>query len=148
MNFFVVNSVNISILIPLLPMGITLFILILLVSFNRTINRLTKPVTALLIISLLSSAIISSFNYFKKIEGELFLSNYLKFFESTNLVLHLSELSERIIILFSLIMTVLIGTFFYKLPRQKGYVALMVAIGLISSSIIFTILLIDFSNFI
>tara|TARA_B100000941_G_scaffold252521_1_gene199678 strand:+ start:179 stop:568 length:390 start_codon:yes stop_codon:yes gene_type:complete len=129
-------------------MGITLFILILLVSFNRTINRLTKPVTALLIISLLSSAIISSFNYFKKIEGELFLSNYLKFFESTNLVLHLSELSERIIILFSLIMTVLIGTFFYKLPRQKGYVALMVAIGLISSSIIFTILLIDFSNFI
>ena len=143
-----VNSVNISILIPLLPMGITLFILILLVSFNRTINRLTKPVTALLIISLLSSAIISSFNYFKKIEGELFLSNYLKFFESTNLVLHLSELSERIIILFSLIMTVLIGTFFYKLPRQKGYVALMVAIGLISSSIIFTILLIDFSNFI
>ena len=129
-------------------MGITLFILILLVSFNRTINRLTKPVTALLVISLLSSATISSFYYFKKIEGELFLSNYLKFFESTNLVLHLSELSERIIILFSLIMTVLIGTFFYKLPRQKGYVALMVAIGLISSSIIFTILLIDFSNFI
>ena len=126
-------------------MGMALFILILLASFNRTINRLTKPVSALVIFSILSSAFISSLYYLNKIEGELFLSNYLKIFENTNLVIHLNVLSEKIIIFFSLIMAIIIGFSFYRLPRQKGYVSLMVGIGLISSSIMFAILLLDFS---
>ena len=122
-----------------------LFILILLVSFNRTINRLTKPVSFLVAISLLSSAFISAFYYFKKIEGELFLSNYLKIFENNNTVLHLDLLSEKIIILFSLTMTIVIGLSFYKLPRKKGYVSLMVGIGVISSFLMLAVLLLDFS---
>ena len=136
---------NISILIPLIPMVMAFFILILLLSFNRTINRLTKPVSALVAISLSSSAIISSFFYLKKIEGELFLSNYLKIFESINPILHLNLLSEKFIIFFSLIMTLVIGLCFYKLPRKKGYVSFIVGIGLISSSIILSALLVDFS---
>ena len=139
------NSINISILIPLIPMGISLFILILLVSFNRTINRLTKPVSVLAIISLLSSALISAFMYFKKIEGEVFLSNYLKLFESTNLSLHLNSLTEKIVIFFTLIMAIVIGLLFYKLPRKKGYVSLIIGISLISSSIMFAIMFLDFS---
>ena len=47
-------------------MGMALLILSLLVSFNRTINRLTKPVSALAVFSLLSSALISACLYFKK----------------------------------------------------------------------------------
>ncbi len=139
------NSINISILIPLIPMGIALFILILLVSFNRTINRLTKPVSALVVFSLLSSALISTFLYFKKIEGEVFLSNYLKLFESTNLVLHLNSLTEKIIIFFTVIISIVIGLLFYKLPRRKGYVTLIIGISLISSSIMFAVLFLDFS---
>lgn len=139
------NSINISILIPLIPMGIALFILILLVSFNRTINRLTKPVSALVVFSLLSSALISTFLYFKKIEGEVFLSNYLKLFESTNLVLHLNSLTEKIIIFFTVIIAIVIGLLFYKLPRRKGYVTLIIGISLISSSIMFAVLFLDFS---
>ena len=139
------NSINISILIPLIPMGMALFILILLVSFNRTINRLTKPVSALVVFSLLSSALISTFLYFKKIEGEVFLSNYLKLFESTNLVLHLNSLTEKIIIFFTVIIAIVIGLLFYKLPRRKGYVTLIIGISLISSSIMFAVLFLDFS---
>ena len=139
------NSINISILIPLIPMGIALFILILLVSFNRTINRLTKPVSALAVFSLLSSALISTFLYFKKIEGEVFLSNYLKLFESTNLVLHLNSLTEKIEIFFTVIIAIVIGFLFYKLPRRKGYVTLIIGISLISSSIMFAVLFLDFS---
>ena len=116
------NSINLSILIPLIPMVMALFILILLVSFNRTINRLTKPVSFLVVFSLLASALISSYLYLKKIEGELFLSNYVKVFESKNLALHLNLLTERIIIGFTVIMAIVIGVLFYKLPRQKGYV--------------------------
>ena len=139
------NSINISILIPLIPMGIALFILILLVSFNRTINRLTKPVSALVVFSLLSSALISTFLYFKKIEGEVFLSNYLKLFESTNLVIHLNSLTEKIVIFFTVIIAIVIGLLFYKLPRRKGYVTLIIGISLISSSIMFAVLFLDFS---
>ena len=139
------NSINISFLIPLVPMGMALFILILLVSFNRTINRLTKPVSALAVFSLLSSTLISLFLYFKKIEGEVFLSNYLKLLENTNLVLHLNSLTEKLIILFTLTIAILIGLLFYKLPRQKGYVLLIIGISLISSLVIFAIMFLDFS---
>ena len=143
--FFVGTLINSTILIPLIPLFTALFIFVLLVSFNRTLNRLTKPVTALVALSLLSSAFISCFDYFKKIEEELALSKFLKFFEETNLVIHLNLLNEKIIIFFSLIMTLAIVLSFYTLPRKKGYVLLMIGLGLISSSVIISILLIDFS---
>ena len=139
------NLINSTTLIPLIPLVTSLFIFILLASFNRTLNRLTKPVTALVALSLLSSALISSFDYFKKIEEELVLSEFLKFFEEKNLVIHLNLANEKIIIFFSLIMILIIGISFYKLPRKKGYVSLMISLGLISSSVILSILLIDFS---
>ncbi len=139
------NFINSTTLIPLIPLVTSFFILILLASFNRTLNRLTKPVTALVALSLLSSAFISLFDYFKKIEEELVLSEFLKFFEEKNLVIHLNLVNEKIIIFFSLIMILIIGISFYKLPRKKGYVALMISLGLISSSVILSILLIDFS---
>ena len=75
------NFINSTTLIPLIPLVTALFIFVLLVSFNRTLNRLTKPVTALVALSLLSSALISSFDYFKKIEKELVLSEWLNFFK-------------------------------------------------------------------
>ena len=139
------NFINSTTLIPLIPLVNSLFILILLASFNRTLNRLTKPVTAMVALSLLSSAFISSFDYFKKIEEELVLSEFLNFFEEKNLVIHLNLVNEKIIIFFSLIMILIIGISFYKLPRKKGYVSLMISLGLISSSVMLSILLIDFS---
>ena len=139
------NFINSTTLIPLIPLVTSFFILLLLASFNRTLNRLTKPVTALVALSLLSSVFISSFDYFKKIEEELVLSEFLKFFEEKNLVIHLNLVNEKIIIFFSLIMILIIGISFYKLPRKKGYVSLMISLGLISSSVMLSILLIDFS---
>ena len=137
--------INSTILIPLIPFFTALFIFVLLVSFNRTLNRLTKPVSAFVALSLLGSAFISSFDYFRKIEEEIVLSKFLKFFEETNLVIHLNLVNEKIIIFFSLIMTLVIGLSFYKLPRKKGYVSLMISLGLISSSVMVSILLVDFS---
>ena len=142
------NFINSTTLIPLIPLVTSFLILILLASFNRTLNRLTKPVTAIIALSLLSSAFISSFDYFKKIEEELILSKFLEFFEGTNLIMHLNLVNEKIIIFFSLIMTLVIGLSFYKLPRKKGYVSLMISLGLISSSVMISILLIDFSSLI
>ncbi len=137
--------INSTILIPLIPLVTALFIFVLLVSFNRTLNRLTKPVTALVALSLLSSTFISLFDYFKKVEEELVLSKFLKFFEETNLVIHLNLVNEKIIIFFSLLMILIIGLSFFKLPRKKGYVSLIISLGIISSSVMISILLIDFS---
>ena len=142
------NFINTAILIPLIPLITALFIFILLASFNRTLNRLTKPVTALVALSVLSSAFISLFDYLKQIEEELVLSKFFNFFEETNLVIHLNLVNEKIIIFFSLIMTLVIGLSFYKLPRKKGYVSLMIILGLISSSVMISILLVDFSSLI
>ena len=139
------NFINSTTLIPLIPLVTSFFILILLASFDRTLNRLTKPVTALIALSLFSSAFISLFDYFKKIEEELVLSEFLKFFEEQNLVIHLNLFNEKIIIFFSLIMVLIIGISFYKLPRKKGYISLIISLGIISSSVMLSILLIDFS---
>jgi len=139
------NFINSTTLIPLIPLVTSFFILILLASFNRTLNRLTKPVTALVALSLLSSSFISLLDYYNKIEDELVLSEFLKYFEPKNLVIHLNFVNKIIIIFFSLIMILIIGISFYKLPRKKGYVSLMICLGLISSSVILSILLIDFS---
>ena len=129
-------------------MAASLLIFVLLASFNRTINRLTKPVSVFIGASLLSSALISSFYYFKKIEGDIVLSNYLNILEKTNLEIHLNLLTEKIIIFFSLIMAITIGLCVYKLPRRRGYVFLMINIGLISSLVIFSTLLVDLSGLI
>ena len=75
----------------------------------------------------------------------MFLSNYLTLFENKNLVLHLNPLTEKITIVFTVIMAFVIGFLLYKLPRQKGYVSLLILISLISSSIIFAVLFLDFS---
>ena len=139
------NFINSTTLIPLIPLVTSSFIFILLVSFNRTLNRLTKPVTLLVALSLLSSALISLFDYFKKIEEELILSEFLKFFEEKNLVINLNLVNEKIIIFFSLIIILIIGISFYKLPRKKGYVSLIISLGIISSSVMISVLLIDFS---
>ena len=139
------NFINTSILIPLIPFATALLIFILLVSFNRTLNRLTKPVTALVALSLLSSAFISAFDYFNKIEEELVLSKYIKYLKETNLIVHLNLVNEKIIFIFSLIMSLVIGLSFYKMPRKKGFVLLMISLGLISSSVMFSIMLVDFS---
>ena len=139
------NLINSTILIPLIPLVTSLIIFILLLSFNRPLNRLTKPVTALVALSLLSSAFISFIDYFQKIEKELVLSKFLKFFEETNLVIHLNLVNEKIIIFFSLIMVSIVGLSFYKLPRKQGYVSLMITLGLISSVVMISILLMDFS---
>ena len=139
------NLINSITLIPLIPLVPSFFIIILLASFNRTLNRLTEPVTALVVLSLLSSAFISLFDYFRKIEEGLVLSEFIEFFEEKNLFIHLNLVNEKIIIFFSLIMILIIGISFYKLPRKKGYISLIISLGIISSSVILSILLIDFS---
>ena len=68
------NPISLSILIPLIPFGMTFLIFILLTSFNKTMNRLTKPVSYLIILSILISSLFGLFFFLNHIEGTILIS--------------------------------------------------------------------------
>ena len=137
------DYINLSILLPIFPLGMTLFIFILLRSFNRTINRLTKPVSILLLLSILIPTVISLNLFLNHVIAEVPLSNILSIFKSLNLEIHLNELTEKTVILLGLISSSIILYSVAKLPRKSGYVLYMVSVGLITSLLISGTLLID-----
>ena len=137
------EQINLSIFLPLFPLGMTFFIFILLRSFNRTINRLTKPVSILFLISILISTLLSLYFFLNHISGNIPLSNILSIFKNFNLEIHLNELTEKIVIFLGLISSSIILYSVAKLPRQSGYVLFMVSIGLITSLLISATLLIN-----
>ena len=138
------NSIKLSILLPLIPFGMTVFIFILLRLFNITINRLTKPVSFLQIISILIATFLSLYFLVNHVEGDIALPEFLIVLDNLNLRIHLNELTEKIIISLGVISSLIIFFSVSKLPRQKGYVLYIVNIGLLTSLLIFGILLLEF----
>jgi len=136
------DYLKLSILLPIFPLGMTVLIFILLRSFTRTINRLTKPVSILFLISILMTTLSSLYLFLNHVEGDIPLSEILSIFKSVNIEIHLNELTEKIIIYLGLISSSIILYSVAKLPRQSGYVLYMVSIGFITSLLISGILLI------
>ena len=137
------DYLNLSIFLPIFPLGMTIFIFILLRLFNRTINRLTKPVSILILASILISTLLGLYFFLNHIVGNILLSDIFSIFESFNLEIHLNELTEKIIILIGLISSSIVLYSLAKLPRQNGYVLYIVSIGLIVSLLISGTLLVD-----
>ena len=136
------DYLKLSILLPIFPFGMTVLIFILLRSFTRTINRLTKPVSLLFLISTLMTTLSSLYLFLNHVEGDIPLSKFLSIFKGFNLEIHLNQLTEKIIIFLGLISSSIILYSVAKLPRQSGYVLYMVSIGFITSLLISAILLI------
>ena len=137
------DYIKLSIFLPIFPLGMTIFIFILLRSFNRTINRLTKPISVLLLLSILISTLLSLYFFLNNISGNIPLPDILSIFKSLNLEIHLNELTEKVIIILGLISSSIILYSLAKLPRQNGYVLYIVSIGLIASLLISGTLLVD-----
>ena len=116
---------NLAWLIPALPISVSIFILLLLLSFSKTINRLTKPVSYFLITSLISSEILNFILFKNNISGNDFL-----FGSNLKLVLDRPALvfAELIGLFFLLIMIYS----FAKLKRRNGYVRYFIFLGFFS----------------
>jgi len=116
---------NLTWLIPGLPILASVFIAVLLLSFSKTINRLTKPVSFIIIISLALSEIINFILVQKNIYG-----NYFIFGSEFKLVLDRSALifAESLGLIFLLIMLYSVT----KLERRTGYVRFFIFLGLLS----------------
>ena len=112
-------------LIPGLPLLASIFIAVLLLSFSKTMNRLTKPVSYFIIISLTFSEIINFILLKNNISGNdlLFGSNFVLVIDRPALLV-----SESIGLIFLLIMLFSVA----KLERRTGYVRYFVSLGLLS----------------
>ena len=116
---------NFTWLIPGIPIIASVFITVLLLSFSKTMNRLTKPVTYIFIISLAFSEIINFILFKNNTVG-----NNLILGRKFELVVDKSALffSELIGFVFLLIMLFS----FAKLQRRNGYVRYFIFLGFFS----------------
>ena len=113
---------NLTWLIPGIPIIASILITVLLLSFSKTMNRLTKPVSYFLIISLIFSEIIDFVFFKKNISG-----NYLLFGSNIELVVDRQAIifAELIGFIFLLIMLFSVT----KLQRRNGYVRYFILLG-------------------
>jgi len=119
---------NLTWLIPSLPIIASIFIALLLLSFSKTMNRLTKPVSYFIISSLTLSEFINFILFKNNIEG-----NDLLFGGTFELVVDKAALlvAESIGFIFLLIMLFSVA----KLKRRIGYVRYFVLLGLFSGCV-------------
>ena len=115
---------NLTWLIPGLPLIASIFIAVLLLSFSKTMNRLTKPVSYFIILSLTFSEIINFILFKKNISGNdlFFGNNFLLVVDRPALLF-----SESIGLIFLLIMLFSVA----KLERRVGYVRYFISLGLL-----------------
>ena len=113
---------NFTWLIPGIPIIASILITVLLLSFSKTMNRLTKPVSYFLIISLIFSEIIDFVFFKKNISG-----NDLLFGSNIELVVDRPAIifAESIGFIFLLIMLFSVT----KLERRNGYVRYFILLG-------------------
>ena len=113
---------NLTWLIPGIPIIASIFIAVLLLSFSKTMNRLTKPVSYFLIISLAFSEIINFILFKKNISGNdlIFGSNFELVVDRPALIF-----AESIGLIFLLIMLFSVA----KLQRRNGYVRYFIFLG-------------------
>ena len=116
---------NITWLIPGIPIIASIFITVLLLSFSKTMNRLTKPVSYFLILGLLFSEILNFILFKKNISG-----NDLIFGTNLELVVDRPSLitAESIGLIFLVIMLFSVA----KLKRRNGYVRYFISLGFLS----------------
>ena len=131
--------INSSILIPALPCISALFVGVLLISFNRTMNRLTKPVSFLIISSTAFSSLYATFLYLKHISGDFQFKPLGVFDIDYSLVFDLNDFSEGSSAISGVLIFFLMLISFIKLPRSKGYVLYMVSFSFLTALLFFVI---------
>ena len=116
---------NLTWLIPGLPIIATVFMALLLFSFSKTMNRLTKPISYFIITSLVCSEVINFILFKKNISGNysFFRSDFELFVDRPALLF-----AEYIGLIFLLIMFFSVT----KLKRRSGYVSYFIFLGFLS----------------
>ena len=116
-------------LIPFLPFVASILIAILLLSFNRTMNRLTKPVSFLLALSTAFSTLLSFLFFEKHISGPISIFNLDKY----GFKFYIDDPSSIAMTAVGIIIFGVIVISYFRSQRQKGYVLYIVSLGFLSA---------------
>ena len=118
-------------LVPGLPITASFIVALLLVSFNRTMNRLTKPVSYFIILSLFLSETISFILFEKKSYGVSLIFGDFKFL-GNNLQLYVDSQSLLFSTFIGIVFLLAMIISFIKLKRKNGYVRYFIFLGFLS----------------
>ena len=131
---------KISWLVPVIPFLGSSLVIILLISFKRTMNRLTKPVTFFLSICILLSTLLSIFLFINNVVVNHY-DWYLDFaIIDFKLSLTLSSFIEKILIIIGLISLSIQSLYFFLSKRPQGYVLNLSIMTAMTGILLFTIM--------
>ena len=122
---------KVSWLIPFSPLLVSFLISLLLITFNRTMNRLGRPISYLVITSIGLSTTLSFLLYNNHLSGEVFGWNLNLFSSELHIGIFVDSLSTLVAsIIGSIFLAIMIGSY-YLMERKKGYVRYLVSISLL-----------------
>tara|TARA_Y100001968_G_C19444190_1_gene764313 strand:- start:2364 stop:2834 length:471 start_codon:yes stop_codon:yes gene_type:complete len=124
---------DLSWIIPAAPLGGAIAIAVLLVSFTKTINRLTKPISLFLIACVSLSIILSLLFLLKHISGQSINFDFDIANITLNIAFVVNELVEKSLIIIGSIFLFSMIFSYYILDRQKGYVRYMASLSFLCS---------------
>ena len=140
------SLLDVSWLIPASPLVCSTLIGVLLLSFNRTMNRLTKPVSFFIINSIILSTLISFLLLLNHQSGIPIDWHYNLFAYDIKLDLKLDYISEISSLAIGLIMLLTLTLSYFRLPRANGYVGYVTFLCFASGLLFLLILGSDFTQ--
>ena len=117
-------------LIPLFPLAVAFSLLILLISFNRTMNRLSKPVSYLLMISVALSTVISFIVFKQQLSGQITDWDLDILAIKIHLGLYIDDIAAKISTSLGVFALIIMASSFYLMDRKKGYVRYFISLSL------------------
>tara|TARA_B100000700_G_C14990706_1_gene831164 strand:+ start:1082 stop:1546 length:465 start_codon:yes stop_codon:yes gene_type:complete len=132
------SAFEIAWLIPLMPLAGGIFIGALLISFNRTMNRLSKPVAFILISCISISALISYLILSREISEEIIKVFYINWNTiPRGINIHIDFIIDKlgsIIVSFETTLFIILMIIYNKLMyRKSNYVLFFIILSIISS---------------
>ncbi len=127
-------------LIPASPLLASSLVGSLLFAFTRTMNRLTKPISFLLINSLIISTIFSGILFLKHQSGDVANLDINLLNQHFILDLKLDYPSEILLIVLGSIALGILTLSYFRLPRAKGYVGYITSLVFASGLLFFWII--------
>ena len=134
------SLIELAWIIPFAPFAGGIFVLLLLISFNRTMNRLSRPVSYLLATCVASSTALSFTLFEKHLSGQVLDWDLSMVSMDFRLSLYVDSIATITSAICGLVILTVVILSYYLLDRKEGYVRYLVLLG-ISSGSIFTFIL-------
>tara|TARA_Y100001968_G_C19146430_1_gene614021 strand:- start:174 stop:611 length:438 start_codon:yes stop_codon:yes gene_type:complete len=134
------SLLEISWLIPGFPLAGAALIGFLLVSFNRTVNRLTKPISFFLITCVAFSTIISFIFFLNEVDVKAFEFDFDFGSIAFHFNFYLNLFIEKTLSIAGLVIILTMLSCYYTLDRKKGYVRFISFLTALSGIVFFIIL--------